>query len=142
MLPAEFLIAGYEAYACTESLITTVSSAVADEWDDAFNFFHSSLRMNDEQAFGILMAKCRILQQLNFAVETSTPVICVTMKVHGFVIEEGGELTPCIVQKSEIERVQNELTNWYEVSVEEAEMERPLADGFKSCTRQRVIDEV
>lgn len=67
--------------------------------------------MHFQQAFGMLMAKWRTLHQLHLIVETLTLVICVAMKLHNCVIQEGGEMTPYTVGKSEMESVHNELTS-------------------------------
>ena len=89
-LNGEFWIAGDEAYMCTEDLITPVPSSHASSEEDSFNFFHSSLRMHVEQAFGMLMAKWGIFQKpLGLPVRKSSRIIAVAMKLHNFCLSKG-----------------------------------------------------
>ncbi|CDF34036.1 unnamed protein product [Chondrus crispus] len=89
-LDGEFWIAGDEAYMCTEDLITPVPRCHASSEEDAFNFFHSSLRMHMEQAFGMLTAKWGIFQKpLGFPVRKSSRIVAVAMKLHSFCLSKG-----------------------------------------------------
>lgn len=88
-LGEQFWIAGDEAYLCSESLITPIPASQASDVDDAFNFYHSSLRMHVEQAFGILVKKFRLLKMLEFSVNDSAATIALAMKLHNFCIDYG-----------------------------------------------------
>lgn len=58
----EFLIVRDEAYNCTESLLTPIPiSQLVGPHGGVFTFFLSSLRIQVEKAFGMLMARWRIL---------------------------------------------------------------------------------
>lgn len=86
-LDGEFWIAGDEAYVCTESLITPIPASQANDVEDAFNFYHSSLRMHVEQAFGILVKKFPLLRSLEFSVNDSAALVGLAMKLHNFCID-------------------------------------------------------
>ena len=88
LLHYAFWIAGDEAYICTEYLIKPFPASKATYWQDSFNIWHSSLRMHSEQAFGMLMAKWRMLRDLSFTVETNIHIVLIAMKLHNFVIDE------------------------------------------------------
>ena len=138
-LPSGFWIAGDKAYNCTESLITPVPATVADEWEDAFTFYQSFLRMHIEQAFGLLMSKWRMLYHFNFSVQNSARLICVAMKLHNFVRGESGSISPRVIESTEMDAVQREEADWYLDSVEEAGMEWQFAEGSKSRYRMRMV---
>ena len=86
----EFWIAGDKAYMCAEDLITPVPSFHASSEKDALNFFHSSLLMHVEQAFGMHTAKWGIFQKpLGFPVRKSSRIVAVAMKLHNFCLSKG-----------------------------------------------------
>lgn len=120
-LKPEFWIAGDEAYVCTESLITPFPASQASDWEDAFNFWHSSLRMHVEQSFGMLVAKWRILLQLNFDVDVNTRVICLAMKLHNFCIENSADSSYKSIARSEMISLVGDAEEWYEDAKDDAQ---------------------
>lgn len=117
-LDARFWIAGDEAYVCTNSLITPVPASQANDFEDAFNFYHSSLRMHIEQAFGMLVAKWRILRFLNFSVNDSAEIIGLAMKLHNFCLEHGETVLPSAGRASEERQFLDKSQEWYEEAKE------------------------
>jgi hypothetical protein len=57
-LPEGFWIAGDEAYAASDYMITPYSGKQLDSRKDSFNFYQSSTRITIERAFGCLVARC------------------------------------------------------------------------------------
>lgn len=125
----EFWIAGDEAYVCSESLITPVPASQASDWEDAFNFWHSSLRMHVEQSFGMLVAKWRILLNLNFSVEVNTKLICLTMKLHNFCIENAVGSTHKRISRNEMALLVRDEEEWYEDAKDDGQ------EAFQSVPR-------
>lgn len=84
-----FWIAGDEAYCVSQWIIVPYPSSTLTEDEDNFNSYPSSLRIHIEQAFGMLVARWRILcNGLNFSVKRCTTVISVVMKLHNFCLQE------------------------------------------------------
>ena len=148
LLHYAFWIAGDEAYICTESLITPFSASPATDWHDSFKFWHSSLRMHVEQAFGILMPKWRILQYLSFTVETNIHIVLIAMKLHNFLIDEEGILKP-IPTIETFDRVAVQSEDWYAQAKEDLRnILREQGNGAEyrsssvSRKRERVVEVV
>jgi hypothetical protein len=64
----EYWIAGDAAYLCDNYLLTPFTKAQTHDQElglrrDAFNFYHSSLRMHVEQSFGIMVARFGIFRR-------------------------------------------------------------------------------
>ena len=98
---------------CTEDLITPVPSSHASSEENAFNFFHSSLRMHVEQAFGMLTAKWGIFQKpLGFPMRESSRIIAVAMKLHNFCLSKGSCRREGMCEK-EFRRVYRESLSWH-----------------------------
>jgi len=150
-LRGEFWIAGDEAYVCTELLITPFPASQADEWEDSFNFYHSSLRMHVEQAFGMMVARWRILREgLEFSVERDARIICLAAKLHNFCIEQNSEPFTTVLSSSEEDTVRSEEQIWYEQCKrdEEKELRREgsavegARRGAESRKRRRMVRHV
>ena len=110
ILGAVFYIVGDEAYICNDYLITPVPTSVANTDEDNFNYFLSSLRMHVEQAFGMLVARWRILKGgLNFSVSRSTDIVGLCMKLHNYVIENHRERSVLRHQLTDHEKDQIEV---------------------------------
>ena len=61
---------------------------------DAFNFFHSQLRINIECAFGILVHRWGMLRKpiaMNISVKKTTSLVYALCKLHNYCIESGDE---------------------------------------------------
>eukprot|EP00171_Calliarthron_tuberculosum_P003440 IDg3440t1 len=113
-LDPSFWIVGDEAYSCDESLITPVPSSQAGPDDINLNYYLSSYRVVVEQAFGLLVARWRILKGgLNFSVKQNVRVMCLCMKLHNF-CEENDE-PPMWKQLSaaQNESLIDEARTWY-----------------------------
>jgi hypothetical protein len=94
-LPLGFWIAGDAAYPCRHGVITpwTAGQLLHDNLGvsrDAFNFYHSSLRMHVEQAFGMLVQRFGILwRKLTFSSPKSTLMLSACFRLHNFCIDSG-----------------------------------------------------
>ncbi len=69
---------------------------IVDEIKDAFNFFHSSLRINIECAFGMLVHRWGILRKqipVNITVKKTTSLVLCLCKLHNFCIVERERIT-------------------------------------------------
>ena len=89
LLGEYFRVVGDEAYPVSEFIIVPFPSSTPTEEQDNFNFYLSSLRVHIEQAFGILVARWRILRDhLDFALGHCTAIMSVSMKLHNYCIEE------------------------------------------------------
>ena len=89
LLGEYFWVVGDEAYPVSESIIVPYPSSTLTEDQDNFNFYLSSLRIHIEQAFGILVARWRILRdRLDFGLEHCTAIMPVAMKLHNYCIAE------------------------------------------------------
>jgi hypothetical protein len=90
-----FWIAADAAYECMPGVISPwAKSQLLDEeegiWRDSFNYFHSSLRMHVEQAFGILVARFGILwRPLKFSLFRVGPILSACMRLHNYCIDSG-----------------------------------------------------
>ena len=123
-----FYIVGDEAYTLSNYLITPCSKSNADVDQDNFNFFQSSMRMHIEQAFGMLVARWRILRGgLQYSVSISTKIICLLMKLHNFVLQNDTSKSFLIHYLSESERtaLAADVNQWCHES-------RQLAREFQS----------
>ena len=94
LLGVLFWVAGDEAYPVSEYIIVpfpSPSSTLSEE-ESNFNFFLSSLRINIEQAIGMLMARQRILRDgLEFSLEHCSAKMSVAMKLHNFCIQKDSD---------------------------------------------------
>lgn len=160
ILGSVFYIVGDEAYICTDYLITPVPMSRTDTDEDNFNFFLSSLRMHVEQAFGMLVARWRILKGgLNFTVSKSTNIVCLCMKLHNYVIENDKERSVLrqALTDYEKEQIEVDINEWITVSKDTAREFQDRRGGQRcehdgtllptsrrstSTTRQRLIERV
>lgn len=89
-------IFGDNAYVNTHYMITPYK-AVESGPKDAFNYFHSSLRINIECAFGMLVHRWGILRKaipIGIAVKESSSLVVALCKLHNFCITEREEKIP------------------------------------------------
>jgi hypothetical protein len=88
-MPAGFWIAGDEAYAASDYMITPYSGKQLDSRKDAFNFYQSSTRITIERAFGCLVARWGVLHRpLTCNLRHSTMVVEACMLLHNICITE------------------------------------------------------
>ena len=72
-----------------QNLIVPYPSSTLTEDQDNFNFYLSSMRIHIEQAFGIRVARWRILRdRLDFGLEHCAAIMSVAMKLHNYCIAE------------------------------------------------------
>lgn len=131
-LLVEFWLVGDDAYVCTEFLITPVPAAEADEHEDAFNFFHSSMRMHVEQAFGMLVARWRILKTgMNFSVGKASRVVLAAMKLHNFCLEYSTNRQDFLsgLSRVDAEEAVKDAEDWYEEA-------KDLMEDWNRCRGQ------
>ena len=89
LLGQAFWVVGDEAYPVPESIIVPYPSSTLTEDQDNFNFYLSSLRIHIEHAFGILVARWRLLRdRLDFGLEHCMAIMSVAMKLHNYCITE------------------------------------------------------
>jgi DDE superfamily endonuclease len=121
-LPAGFWIAGDAAYPCRNGIITpwTAGQLLHDEFGasrDAFNFFHSSLRMHVEQAFGMLVQRFGILwRKLMFSLPLSTLILSACFRLHNFCIDSGEPSLGAILQNEERSVSEAAFGRWFRES--------------------------
>ena len=88
-LPEAYWIAADKAYICDNCIVTPVpvSQALPGSDEDAFNFYHSSLRMHIEQAFGLLLARWGVLwKPLSFNLTQNVRIARLAMVLHNYCI--------------------------------------------------------
>jgi hypothetical protein len=106
-LPAGFWIAGDAVYPCRNGVITpwTAGQILQDDFGvsrDALNFFHSSLRMPVEQAFGMLVERFGIIwRKLIFSLPVNTLVLSTCFRLHNFCINNGESSLSAILRREE-----------------------------------------
>jgi hypothetical protein len=121
-LPAGFWIAGDAAYPCRNGIITpwTAGQLLHDEFGtsrDAFNFFHSSLRMHVEQAFGMLVQRFGILwRKRMFYLPVSTLELSTRFRLHNFCIENGESSLGAILRSEEQSVSDVAFGRWFRAS--------------------------
>ena len=134
----ECWIAGDEAYVCTESLITPFPAASATDAEDAFNYYHSSLRMHVEQAFGMLVGKWRILSQLSFSLHTNARLIVLSMKLHNFVLDRADVRITRSFTGEELAELEGDEQGWYRrMKDDAAEIVANTKEARRELSRKR-----
>ena len=94
-LPLGFWIAGDAAYPCRNGVLTPWTAGqlldnVSGVSRDAFNFFHSSLRMHIKQDFGMLVQRFGILwRKLSFSLPTNNSALSACFRLHNFCVDSG-----------------------------------------------------
>ena len=90
-LPEGYWIAGDDAYACTEYLLTPYSKQSCRGCDerDNFNFYQSRCRINVECAFGLLVQRFGVLRRpLRCKLARVVLVVSVCIKLHNILIDD------------------------------------------------------
>ena len=91
-----FWIAADSAYQYRGGIVTPWSAAALSVSSesiprDAFNFFHSSIRLHVEQAFGILVSRWGVLwTTIRFALRSASKLLSCCMPLHNYCIENNG----------------------------------------------------
>jgi DDE superfamily endonuclease len=79
---------------CDNNMLTPFRKAQTHDQElglrrDAFNFFHSSLRMHVEQSFGIMVARFGISwRSLRFQLPVVLRILSACMRIHNFCIDQ------------------------------------------------------
>jgi DDE superfamily endonuclease len=121
-LPAGYWIAGDAAYPCRNGIITpwTAGQLLDDEFGvsrDAFNFYHSSLRMHVEQAFGMLVQRFVILwRKLMFSLPANVLVLSACFRQNNFCIEHGEAVTSAVLGPEERSVSDAAFQRWFRAS--------------------------
>lgn len=145
LLRKEFWIAGDDAYLCSESLITPypMNQTSGNTALFNFNFFHSSLRMHIEQAFGMLVAKWEIVKEgLDYSVERNSRIACLATKLHNFCITRNSREDQFFSSLSSSEKMKalKESEEWYEatsqIERERLEEQRAGTNGRRNGSRR------
>jgi DDE superfamily endonuclease len=133
-LPAGFWIAGDAAYSCRNGIIApwTAGQLLHDEFGasrDAFNFYHSSLRMHVEQAFGMLVQRFGILwRKLKFSLPVSTLILTVCFRLHNFCIDNGEPSLGTLFRSEERSVSEAAFGRWFRASQQAREYQTALAE--------------
>jgi hypothetical protein len=102
---------------------------------DAFNFFHSSLRMHVEQAFGILVQRFVILwQKLTFSLPACILVLSACFRLHNFCIDIGEESLRTVLQSEDRIVSDSSFRRWLSA------MRKARADQISQILRGRRRD--
>ncbi|KAG7344010.1 DDE superfamily endonuclease [Nitzschia inconspicua] len=83
------LLFGDNAYINTDNMVTPFKG-VSGGWKDAFNFYHSQLRINIECAFGMLVHKRGCLRKpmpVNFSLKKICRLVIALCKLHNLCID-------------------------------------------------------
>jgi hypothetical protein len=87
-LPAHFYFLGDAAYRGCEKVLTPYIGKVS-EGESVFSFYHSSLRMTIECAFGMLVNKWRILDRaIRLLITKTSHVISARMSLYNLIISQ------------------------------------------------------
>jgi hypothetical protein len=106
-LPLGYWLAGNAACPCRNGIVIprTAGQLHDDQMGmsrDAFKFFHSSLRMNVEQAVGILVQRFGILwRNLTFSLLACTLVLSACFRLHNLCIYLGEKSFPTVLQSED-----------------------------------------
>jgi DDE superfamily endonuclease len=135
-----FWIAADEAYTCTESIITPWPGAdLGDDAKKAFNFFHSSLRIHVEQAFGQITSRFGILwRPLKFGLEKIPTIILSAFLLHNFCIDE--KEPPISMEAIQQAKMASEFSEWWSQSSASTANQGRRRDLDVSRTRTGLTD--
>ena len=117
-LPDVFWIAGDNAYAVSETVLTPFGRSYArpGSYEDAFNYFLSSMRVHVEQAFGILCARFKILESpLAYEFVNNLATIEALLLLHNWCLDEMTERRQARFE-DEDENVVLPFNDWVTVS--------------------------
>lgn len=141
----QFWIAGDEAYVCTECLITPIPASQASDVEDAFNFYHSSLRMHVEQSFGMMVRKWRLLKRLEYSVDKSARFVGLAMKLHNFCLDHGDKAHLPQRRTVRERRLKRQMiyksSEWYE-DAKHYHFEQMGRRGYTSSTKRGMLVEI
>lgn len=89
------------------------------------------MRIHIEQAFGMLVARWRILKGgLDYCVRRCTDIVCLLMKLHNFCLKyDGVEPIGSGLSQQEKEELKQDIRSWYQQSNELAQEFHPGAQG-------------
>lgn len=84
-----YYVHGDLAYGCTRYIICPYKGTNLSKSQDAFNFYHSQLRINIECAFGMLVRRFGILwRPMEFALERCAMIVNACMKLHNLLVDD------------------------------------------------------
>jgi DDE superfamily endonuclease len=114
-----YWLAGDAAYDCADNVITPwplsrIRDPVHGAARDAFSFFHSSIRIHVEQAFGIAVARFGLLwRPLRFYIRKVPIIVTACMSLHNYCIDCNEEYIASFMTSGEIERVVSAFATWW-----------------------------
>lgn len=99
-LPRGYWLAGDEAYACTDSVLTPWPSSKLSRANDTFNIYQASLRMHIEQCFGQLVARFGIMwRPLKLSTYAVSRMLLAIFLIHNFLKDENENTVPSSPQE-------------------------------------------
>lgn len=83
-------------------MVTPIPGHCVSGTDDAYNFYHSQVRITIERAFGILVHRWGILRRpLSVSMLKVPPLVICLMKLHNYCINSKTMSTPCTLSHDE-----------------------------------------
>ncbi len=122
-----YWIAGDAAYECIFGIITPWSKKQVEchehgLYRDSFNYFHSSLRVHVEQAFGILVERWGILwKPLDFEISSVPRIVSCCMRLHNWCISNDSQTIRRSMTPAECHQTDRAFTRWWSVATSHRE---------------------
>jgi hypothetical protein len=106
LLPSHLCIFGDNAYINSVYMATPFAGVMLDVAKDAYNFYHSQVRIRVECAFGMLTERWAILRRAmpcNITVKKTIALVCALAKLHNYCISEteSANISPLQAQDSQ-----------------------------------------
>jgi hypothetical protein len=97
-----YTMVGDNAWVPRPWMATPISGHCVSGTDDAYNFYHSQVRITIERAFGILVHRWGILRRpLSVSMLKVPPLVICLMKLHNYCINSKTMSTPCTLSHDE-----------------------------------------
>ena len=97
-----YTMVGDNAWVPRQWMATPIPGHCITGTDDAYNFYHSQVRITIERAFGILVHRWGILRRpLSISILKVPPLVMCLMKLHNFCIETNSMSTPSTLRNDE-----------------------------------------
>ena len=101
MKPGHTMV-GDNAWVETDWMATPIPGHCISETDDAYNFYHSQIRITVERVFGIFVHRWGILRRpLGMSILKVPALVTCLMKLHNFCINNSGNCTPSTLRVDE-----------------------------------------
>ncbi len=97
-----YTMVGDNAWVPRQWMATPIPGHCITGTDDAYNFYHSQVRITIERAFGILVHRWGILRRpLSISILKVPPLVMCLMKLHNFCIDTNSMSTPSTLRNDE-----------------------------------------